>query len=275
MGSEMPTLELDDAFPLRDFVTEVSPNDGMFDTSHHYVGVGLSALTIIEYGLSHGLVEADRIETILDLPCGHGRVCRVLRSRFPSARLTVSDIDRDGVDFCAARFGAAGAYSVKDFEQLDFGQLFDLIWVGSLITHFNPDATANFIKCMERHLSQDGLLIISSHGKFAVELIKSEQFSYGLDGSLIPHLLNDYRILGYGYLDYPGMAGYGISIISRSWFEGFFAGTTLRLVGYLEREWDRHHDILLLKKRGATPSARQRPGGKRAKSSWKWWSTTS
>ena len=45
---------------------------------------------------------------ILDMPCGHGRVTRVLRARFPDAAITVCDIDRDGAGFASDRFGARG-----------------------------------------------------------------------------------------------------------------------------------------------------------------------
>ena len=72
---------------------------------------------------------------MLDLPCGFGRVTRFLCARYPAASITVSDLDRDGVDYCAARFNAQAAYSVRDFRDLQLGGAYDLLWVGSLITH--------------------------------------------------------------------------------------------------------------------------------------------
>ncbi|MGG5887557.1 methyltransferase [Falsiroseomonas sp. HC035] len=38
-------------------------------------------------------------QKILDLPCGFGRVTRVLRVRFPHASITACDLDREGVEF--------------------------------------------------------------------------------------------------------------------------------------------------------------------------------
>jgi SAM-dependent methyltransferase len=158
----MPVLQLRREFPLKNFDTEISPNDMMFDTSEHYVEVILSALKLFDYAGSRGFAPAAGPRTILDLPCGYGRVTRGLRSRFSDADITVCDIDRDAVDFCARKFKATGVYGTKDFEGMEIGRSFDLIWVGSLVTHFSPDQTIKFIRCMMRHLSADGLLILTT-----------------------------------------------------------------------------------------------------------------
>jgi SAM-dependent methyltransferase len=247
--TEMPILELGKTFPLQNLLTEVSPNDSMFDSPAHYVNVGLSALKVFQYAIDQGFTRPDGLRKILDLPCGHGRVGRVLRSRFPDADLIVCDIDRDGVDFCINKLSATGVYSTKNFDVLDLGESFDLIWVGSLITHLNSDNTVKLIRCMERHLSEDGLLVMSCHGKFSVELINSGKTYYDIDASRIPNLLNQYQLLGYGYEELSARKDYGISIVSRHWLEGFFAGEACRVIAYLDHAWDNHQDVLFVKKR--------------------------
>src|SRR6202035_1310433 len=142
----MPTLELPQDFPLQNFLTEVSSADGLY--ASNYVSVGLSAMKIFEYAITEGFTRPEGLRNILDLPCGHGRVARVLRSQFPDADLTVCDIDRDGVDFCGRKFKATGVYGTDDFERMEMGKSFDLIWVGSLIIHFSADQTIRFIRCM-------------------------------------------------------------------------------------------------------------------------------
>jgi SAM-dependent methyltransferase len=243
----MPMLDLPVDFPLVAFVTEVSPNDEMFDFSEHYVSTALSALKLLDYAVEQGLVRPNP-QNLLDLPCGHGRVARVLRSRFPHADLTVCDLNRDGVDFCASRFDARGIYGTDDLDTINLNQIFDIIWVGSLITHLNQNNTVKFIRSMQRHLSVDGLLIMSSHGTFVSSQMRAGD-SYNLDYRQMKILLCEYDTLGYGYQDYPQQAGYGISIISRQWFEVFFAGESYGIVAYLEHEWDGHHDILYIKKK--------------------------
>ncbi len=266
----MPVVDLETTFPLKHFVTEVSPNDAMFDTSEHYVRVGLSALKVIEYAINHGFTRPNGPQTILDLPCGHGRVARVLRSRFPDADLTVCDIDHDGVDFCANKFGATGVYGTTNFDTIGLGKLFDLIWVGSLITHFSADQTVRFIRCMTRHLLQDGLLIITSHGKTVLRNAVVSAVHYGLayprgqNGRIsILNIINNiltryhtmsnintqYHTIGYGYENDPHIEEYGVSIISRQWFEGLCAGEAYGIIEYLEQAWDNRQDVLFMKKK--------------------------
>jgi SAM-dependent methyltransferase len=233
----MPTLEIPANFPLKHFLRDVSPNDAMFNVAHsseHYIGVGLSALNIFEYAIAQDFMRPENLQNILDLPCGHGRISRVLRSRFPDAALTVCDIDRDGVDFCVSHLNARGVYSVEDFDILKLGELYDLIWVGSLITHLNHVDTVKLIRCMERHLSHNGLLIITNNGKFVADY----------SAAAAPEFVEQYNAIGYGYYD----SGFKGSIISRHWLEGLFAGESCGIISYLERGWDSHQDVLLAKK---------------------------
>jgi hypothetical protein len=60
-------------------------------------------------------------------------------------------------------------------------------------------------------------------------------------------VLDEYRDAGYGYRDYPGAEGYGISLISPRWYEHALAGSPLSLVRHLASGWDDHHDILVLR----------------------------
>ncbi len=86
-------------------VTEVSPDDGMWRISPDaYFEIGASALSGIEEVLDRSGVE--QVDSILVLPCGHGRVLRWLTARFPDAAITACDINRSAVDFCVRTFGA-------------------------------------------------------------------------------------------------------------------------------------------------------------------------
>ena len=92
----------------------VDPADAMHaGDSAHYLAVGLSAIACAE---AAGVTDPRRI---LDMPCGHGRVLRALAAAYPNAALTACDLDRHGVDFCAAQFGAAPIYSSEDLHELD------------------------------------------------------------------------------------------------------------------------------------------------------------
>src|SRR5689334_9873650 len=56
---------------------------------HQYFAVGADALRLIL--LSMSTAGKRDFKSILDLPCGHGRVMRYLKARFPEARLTACD----------------------------------------------------------------------------------------------------------------------------------------------------------------------------------------
>ena len=111
------------------YSTVISPNDQMWKAGEAwYFETGLSALECIRRALNSANVTPT---SILDLPCGHGRVCRMLRMAFPDAHISASDLDRDGVDFCAQEFEAEPLYSREDIREVRTSRSFesDLVWV--------------------------------------------------------------------------------------------------------------------------------------------------
>src|SRR5574341_2047568 len=77
---------------------EIHPDDHMWRTGQDwYFSVGESGLRVIELALRMSLLP--EVTSILDLPCGHGRVGRFLRAAFPKAKMYFCDLDRSGVDF--------------------------------------------------------------------------------------------------------------------------------------------------------------------------------
>jgi hypothetical protein len=105
------------------YSTVISPNDHMWITGPQwYLEIGTSALDCINSALA---TAHNTPTSILDLPCGHGRVCRMLRASFPDAHLTVCDLDHDAVDFCAAQFNATPVYSDEDIRRVSLDQCFE------------------------------------------------------------------------------------------------------------------------------------------------------
>jgi SAM-dependent methyltransferase len=257
----MPFLTLPASFRFPSLVTEVAEDDAMYDgRDGHYVSVGLSALRAIDDALDDAPALPRRI---LDLPCGHGRVTRVLRARFPEAAITVCDLDRGGVDFAAARFGARGVYSVEDFRALDFGESYDLIWVGSLVTHLPEQQARRFLDCMARHMAPRSVLVVTSHGARVEARLRAwaygldrthvearlRSWNYGVAPEAVSGLLEDHARTGYGYRDYPGRWGYGVSLVSREWVAETLSEGPLRLHRYSEAAWDDHQDVLVMRLR--------------------------
>lgn len=239
----MSKLTLPAGFPYPDLGTEVAEGDTMFEgDSAHYLSVGLSALQVIDTAM----IGAPAPRRILDLPCGFGRVTRMLRARYPSASITVCDLDRPGVDFTAARFDARGVYSRQDFRDLDLGGTFDLIWVGSLLTHLPEHQTRQFLDFAVRHMETASRLVVTLHGEHVAERLR--QSTYGLTVPAARGLLAQFHMEGYGFRGYSGNPLYGISLSSRAWFEQALRGSPLVLQSHSEQAWDRHQDALVLRR---------------------------
>jgi SAM-dependent methyltransferase len=237
----------------------VADRDTMYlDGDAHYLSVGLSALAIIDAAL--GGAEP---RNILDLPSGFGRVTRVLRARFPRAAITASDLDPAAINFCAARFGACAALSVRDFTRLRLRERYDLIWVGSLITHLPPPQTRAFFAAMARHMTPRSTLIVSSHGPSTVPRLRQQ--GYGFTTKVAGDLIAEFERTGFGYRDYAGSEreiqasltneNYGISVIDPSWLRESLPGCGLRMDAYHEQRWDDHHDIVVARLPRAPPAA--------------------
>ena len=252
--------------------------------AEHYFACGASAMRAIKTAPLLGIPKA-----ILDLPCGHGRVTRHLRDAYPDAELFVSDLDEPGADFCAAEFNATKLVSSLDLSDIDFGRKFDLIWVGSLITHLDAQTTRDFFGFLSRHLSSQGSAIVTSHGPLvAGRLFLAQRSLYSdiapslrsLYSDIAPRLygivlddeaaiLADYLAAGYGYQDYSQQKGYGISLASRHWIADAAGCFGLVVASHRDHAWDNHQDVVVLRHTAAAPAEQPAnlglpaPGGRR------------
>ncbi len=223
--------------------SRISYADGMYKgDGAHYFSVGLSAIKCIEEALQAAHVES--VHNILDLPCGYGRVLRFLVQRFPAARITACELLPDAVRFCAERFGALPAQSSYDLAALTLANEFDLIWCGSLITHLDGERTRALLAFFARHLAPGGLLLFTTHGDFVAGRVHEQADFYGLLRDEIPALTKSYRQQGHGYLDYPAVPGYGVSLTAPAWVRQQAREVGgLREVYFRAQGWDRHQDV--------------------------------
>jgi SAM-dependent methyltransferase len=231
--------------------TEVSPSDNMyFDDENHYFSVGQSALRVIKTALIAAELHPNDIATILDFPCGYGRVLRSIRAMFPHASVTGSDILREGVDYCSSTLGANGVYANSDIDKVELSDSFDLIWCGSLLTHLNLARWNQLVKLFSNVLTPNGILVVTVHGQRVIDKFSAGD-NYGLDDAQATRILVTVDECGFAYEDYPGQKDYGISISKPSWVLNFLAERfpSLEVVHFKERAWDDHHDVVVCQKR--------------------------
>jgi len=235
---------MDDRLNEIDVIQEISPGDVMYKSDpKNYFWWGPRALeTILGF---RGLSPLSPIKTVLDLPSGHGRVLRSLRAAFPDAEITACDIDRGAVDFCAHTFDAQPIYSTVDLGAVTLPGSYDLIWCGSLLTHVHADQWRALLGLFSKHLSSSGLLVFTTHGRLQADNLRSKRNTLGLPDWAARTILSDYEHFGFGYQNYWGKEGFGISLSSPAWVCSQVIGTRgLRLLGYRELGWGGNHDAV-------------------------------
>ena len=222
---------------------------------NHYFSVGADALRVIVAALIQCLRETP--QTILDFPCGSGRVTRHLTAFFPEARVVACDLYQAHVDFCVRELGAAGMISKEKFDDLDLNLQFDLIFSGSLLTHLPADLFRSALRLICRSLSDRGVAIITLHSRHS-EFFQKHKNKYLAD-ELFAIAAAAVADTGFGYVDYEHplrskfnrQARYGISLARPHWSLRLAeADYGIRILGYAERAWDDHHDVLVLGKPG-------------------------
>jgi SAM-dependent methyltransferase len=234
--AEFPNL----CFP--DLEHSIDRKDGMYVHDHpaHYFYVAYSALACVWAVCIKQSRET--FQSILDLPCGHGRVLRAFRAAFPDAKLTACDLDTRGVDFCVRSFGATGVYSDEDPAKIAIRDKFDLIWVGSLFTHLSADRWRLFLGRFQFLLARKGLLFLTTHGAFVAEQLEKCPEFYGLSRAQAEMVRRQYENDGFGYARYHKCPECGISVSAMQWVKSCLA-PAFELVAFMPAAWDHHHDV--------------------------------
>jgi SAM-dependent methyltransferase len=238
-----PDLDARERELLRLASSRIHYRDDMYKgDGRHYYKVGLSALRCIDEALASA--GGREVRTLLDLPCGYGRELRFLVHRFPQARITACEIERPAVRFCARELGAVPAYSRADLDTLSLEARFDLIWCGSLATHFDADPIHTLLELFRRHLAPGGLAVFTTHGDFVARRLPAKSFDYSLTGEQASSIADGYAREGFAYTNYRDREGYGISLASPAWVRTQARRIVgLREVYFKARGWDDHQDV--------------------------------
>ena len=231
----------------------VDPRDTMQapENPEQYFHLGRRALELIHF--SSELCDKPHYPDILDLPYGHGRVLRWLRAHYHYAKITACDLDRDGVDFCANQFGATPVYSLSDLHQLSFKSQFDLIWVGSLVTHLRRDRWLAALDNLVKWTRECGVIILTTQGRSVSSLLARGQrnIAENIDK---PALLADYARTGFAYQRYfesNAEEDYGLALNSPEWvLRTLQRYPDIIVRAYLEEAWGMQDVVILYKKAG-------------------------
>ena len=223
----------------------IGHKDGMFKKGNedHYFSVGRSALEAVRLAML--AAKREDFRKILDLPCGHGRVLRALKGAFPSAFFTACDLNRAGVDFCVEHFGATGDYSNPEPRKIELEGPYDLIWSGSLLTHLSEEPYIEFLRLFARLLEPGGVFVATTHGRHVAARLRAAKHTYKLAPESLPGVVAQYDAGGFGYADYPGGEGYGVSVNTPEWLMRKVSEVVgIRVAMFSEKFWDGHQDVV-------------------------------
>lgn len=248
-----PLSTLASALSGRSINWRVHVEDNMKDapdakTADHYVRNSGDTARLVLAAMS--LAGKTSVSSILDFACGFGLASRQFVALFPQADLTCCDLREDQVHFCAQEFGARPVLSVDDFNEVDFGRTFDLIWVGSLFTHLPRHKFNDCLKLLSRSLAPDGLAIFTTHGRFS-SVYGRENYC---TSARFDVLLEQFLSCGFGYVDYsdepsPKTNNYGLTLSSTAFVADAIApDSTVKVVAMMERGWSGHQDVWALQK---------------------------
>ncbi len=216
-----------------------------------YFDLGRRALELIH--LSSVLCDKPHYPEILDLPCGHGRVLRWLRAHYGYANITACDLDREGVEFCAKQFGATPVYSQPDLRSLPFKAQFDLIWVGSLVTHLSRKRWLATLDCLVKWTRECGVIVFTTQGRTVASLLARgrRNVAENVDKAA---LLAEYAKEGFAYQRYCDSnpeADYGLALTTPDWvMRAVQRHPDVIIRAYLEEAWGMQDVVILYKKAG-------------------------
>jgi len=229
-------------------IKDISPDDDMFagDGQKWYFEAGKNGLESIVVAIGGRI---DQVKNILDLPCGYGRVLRYLVAFFKDANIFACDLNRSAVDFCVKTFGVQGVYSHIDFSRVEFDRKFDLVWCGSLLTHFSERFWDDFLGFITSNLEKNGVVVFTVHGRIAAYLAEQKNDVYGLDERQLESVVSGYRKTGFGYVNYSDdNPHYGISLASPAWVvKKLQSSPDLQIISFREHAWG-HHDVYAISK---------------------------
>jgi SAM-dependent methyltransferase len=229
--------------------TEIAECDDMLgiDGMAHYMSVGRSAVDIC----AQAMILSRRVgfKRVLDLPCGGGRVTRHIAAFLPDAELFAADIDRAKQDFVVRSFGAKPVSVAADFSSA-VADRFDLIFVGSLLTHLGTGDFERALRWYIDSLAPEGVLIFTTHGRTAIHLAQMRR-DFSMWGAIRRYDREGFGFAFAGRESADGLSiSYGTSCTKPSWLMALVENDpALSILGFQEGAWDSNHDVTILQKK--------------------------
>lgn len=212
----------------------IAASDTMLDSSgiETYLSIGKSALDHCKHFL-----KGQEPRRILDFPCGYGRVMRWFRSEWPAADIHGVETDAECLAFVRDTFQAKPIQADPRLNMTVPGDV-DLIFSGSLLTHFDEWQWHIYMEMCSNALSPEGVFVFTTHGRIASVLAKERHPVYG---SLVDtrELYERQKATGFSFIPYDSAyPTFGITLTSPAWvMTQLQKMPTIKIIGFEEGGW--------------------------------------
>lgn len=236
-------MAIDRFSTLPEELRAISPLDTMLDSGEEsYFKIGWTAQHICQKALGDR-----RPKRVIDFPVGFGRVVRWLRYAWPGAEIFGVELDRHALSFVKEKFGVQPVEADANLANTKIIGDADLIFSGSLLTHFDEWQWDAFIRLCVSSLGDDGVFVFTTHGRVAALQIRENPLRFGelIDGRA---LYAAYKQSGFAYLPYSaGHPTFGVSLSSPAWvMNKLQAVPELKIIGFEEQGWGQ--DVIVCKR---------------------------
>jgi len=200
------------------------------------------------------------VTSVLDFGCGCGRVLRWFQTALPTAQLLGADVRRVSIEWC--RRHLSGRYLDNGIRPpLDIPSAsVDLVYALSVFSHLSQEQAIAWLAELARIVKPDGLILLSTHGAFALALctrsaehqallqIRPDEAAELLRALPQRHFLH--RVLPAAIRrDADGVADdYGQAFFDDTWVRSAFAGAA-ELVGHVPCGLSLFQDMFVLRAR--------------------------
>lgn len=215
---------------------------GSTGEASEYFRIGLISAHTVENFLGKQGIDWRARDCWLDLACGCGRTLNFLRFDLAAARLHGCDCDGSLIDWCRENIPFVHFERNRADPPLPFPDgSFDVVYSISFFTHLSEDAQIKWLIEMKRVLRQDGVLLLTLHGRQLAQRqsidIPPRGFLHHAAGSTFNEQVT------YQTEDY----------VRRQWGRGF------HVLAYESLGLDNYQDLALLTPSGKSPVFQEEP----------------
>lgn len=181
-------------------------------------------------------------KVLLDFGTGWGRILRFFMKDFLPDHLCGVDINKELLQICSSTFDWGKFISSEAFPPLDVQEnSVDFLVAYSVFSHLSEDACSKWIEEFSRILKSNGMIAITTRGRWALDYYESLKDTEGAQAQVLSNLFEDFdkarAKYDRGEFLHQGASGGGP-------LDGSFYGETFIPEKYVREHYSEHFELL-------------------------------